>query len=296
MIDPPGALLGAVSAAIGARIVRASPIGGGMINNAARIETPDAPLFLKWTDSSAAAFYAVEADGLRRLRETGCVRVPEVVAFEDAGARGRSFLVMEWIDTPARVAPDLGLRLAADLAALHQTALSPSGEFGLERNNLIGTMIQRNRPHATWGAFYRDERLGVQMSALVRGGHGARTRVAMLERLMEVVEDALDASGNPPALVHGDLWSGNILATDRGIALVDPAVYYADREVELAYLELFGGAPPGFMEAYTAAYPLADGYEARRPILQVYPLMVHVNHFGAEYGPMLDERLRAAVG
>jgi len=110
------------------------------------------------------------------------------------------------------------------------------------------------------------------------------------------VEEALDASGNPPSLVHGDLWSGNILETDDGIALVDPAVYYADREVELAYLELFGGAPMGFMEAYAAAYPLADGYEVRRPILQIYPLMVHVNHFGAEYGPMLDERLRAAVG
>jgi fructosamine-3-kinase len=114
-------------------------------------------------------------------------------------------------------------------------------------------------------------------------------REALLRRLMDRIESILDGLGNPPSLIHGDLWSGNFFVGPDGLpVVVDPAVYYGDREVELAFTQLFGGFPSGFMEAYHDAYPLDAGYEYRRPLLQLYPMLVHLNHFGESYGSGVD--------
>lgn len=113
---------------------------------------------------------------------------------------------------------------------------------------------------------------------------------------MAVLDRLLPTRNEAPCLVHGDLWSGNFLPANGAAVVIDPAVYLADREVEMAYVELFGGFPRGFVDAYASAWPLDRGYAHRRPLLQLYPLLVHLNHFGeVPYGAMVDGALRAYV-
>ncbi len=118
--------------------------------------------------------------------------------------------------------------------------------------------------------------------------------------MLAQVDDKLDALLDydaRPSLVHGDLWSGNFLCTSDDLpVLIDPAVHYADREVEIAFVELFGGFPHGFVQAYDQAFPISEGYLRRRPVHQLYPLLVHLNHFGETYGPSVDRACRDALG
>ncbi len=126
------------------------------------------------------------------------------------------------------------------------------------------------------------------MIAMARDvGRLSPAREQRLEALAEHVPDLLPA-GDPPCLVHGDLWSGNFLQLGDRAALIDPAVYYANREVELAYVHLFGGFPRGFFEAYHSYFPVDPGYGDRRPLLQLYPLLVHLISFGEDYGPAVE--------
>lgn len=263
-------------------------VDGGMINQAAQVEVGSDTLFVKWRADAPPGFFEAEADGLRRLAATATLRLPQPVLWKDAPAARVPFLAMEWV--PLRRPTDLSrfaLRFGEGLARLHRESAQPGGAFGLERDNFIGILPQRNAAARTWPEFYRDRRIRVQMRIAKEAGRLPPQRERALETICERMEDLLPADG-PPALVHGDLWSGNYLSAGDDAVLVDPAVYLADREVEIAYIELFGGFPPGMLEAYRRAYPLDRGYEQRRPLLQLYPLLVHLNHFGEQYGPDVD--------
>ncbi|HLV80118.1 MAG TPA: fructosamine kinase family protein [Chthonomonadaceae bacterium] len=321
MTGLPSGLAMALTEVLGAAPVRAMPLGGGMINRAARVDLPDGVVFVKWKDDAPPGFFAAEADGLFRLRASQTLRVPRVLAFHDRdattiapplrtfGQRGRGsprsggwvrslplfpvpFLALEYI-AEHRPADEsrFARRFGERLAALHQQTVSPFGAFGLEKSNFLGVMVQLNTPHDCWPAFYRDCRLLPQIAIARQNGLLPPERE---QRLMEVVAqidrlmDGLDAR---PTLLHGDLWSGNFLAASEEPVVIDPAVYYGEREVEIAYMELFGGFPPGLLPAYRAAFPLPDGYARRRPMHQLYPLLIHVNHFGETYGPRLDSTL-----
>jgi fructosamine-3-kinase len=191
------------------------------------------------------------------------------------------FLALEWIDEGIifdRAAWSRGF--AAGLAALHH-AEAPD-DFGLDEDNFLGDLPQRNARRHSWPAFWRDCRLVPQIEIAQARGIGMARR-DLLQRLLERLDSLLDYAARP-SLLHGDLWSGNYLTASAGAVLVDPAAYYGDREAELSYIELFGGFPADFVNHYRAAWPLEDGYERRRPVHQLYHLLAHFNHFGEPYG------------
>jgi fructosamine-3-kinase len=283
----PNSIHAVIRDTLGAEPTRAHSLGGGMINEAVCIEVNGTRYFVKWNGNAPPAFFEVEAHGLALLRATDTLRVPQVIAHSEGTDHVPAYLILEWIES----APDGDSRgflesLGRSLAALHRVTGST---FGLDHDNYIGSLPQQNTQSASWPEFFRDQRIAVQMEIARNFGHLPPHRESLLRKLMEQIETILNGSGNPPSLVHGDLWPGNFLAASDGrAAVIDPAVYYGDREVEIAYTELFGGFPAAFLETYSEAYPLDPGYGYRRPLLQLYPLLVHLNHFGKTYGGSVE--------
>jgi fructosamine-3-kinase len=187
-------------------------------------------------------------------------------------------------------AAGFAVRFGHALAALHRDNPSPDGTFGLESNNFIGALPQPNAPRTRdWPAFYRDCRLLPQIALARQLGRLSPEREAALMSVVERLPLLLGDFDARPVLLHGDLWSGNFLVAhgDEPV-VIDPAVYYGEREAEIAFVELFGGFPDGLLPAYRAACPLDAGYERRRALHQLYPLLVHLNLFGEGYGPRVD--------
>lgn len=285
---PPG-IAGAITDRFGA-IRTFDSVSGGMVNAAARVETENTTLFVKWKVDAPPHLFACEAKGLELLKGASPLRIPEVLLVGDDVAPGQpAFLVLEWLDSRSPKRPDMfGHNLAHGVAVLHLNNKAADCHFGLDHDNYLGALEQRNSKCPTWPEFYRDRRLGEMLRLGKRDGWLNERRQKALGRLMERATDLLTHAGSEPVLVHGDLWAGNFLALGDQPALIDPAVHYADREVEMAFIELFGGFPSRFGEIYREIYPLDPGYPDRRPLLQLYPLLVHLRHFGEDYGPSVD--------
>ena len=266
-----------VEQAAGHRPAGHRPVGGGCINEAARIETPSGPLFAKWKVGAPPGFFEVEADGLRRLEATGTVRVPTVLGVRDGGACGA--ILMSWI-SPGQgegAMVDAGRRLAQ----LHgQRGLAP----GLDRDNVIGALPQANRaePGEAWLSFFRRQRIEALAYRLT----------ASVRRKLEgfPFERYLDDPPGGCALLHGDLWSGNVVCGAAGDGwFVDPAVYGGHPEVDLAMTRLFGGFTASFYDAYQeVAGSLDREWTDRAALLNIYPLLVHVHLFGGGYERQLE--------
>lgn len=268
-------------------------------------------------------FFEAEARGLALLAATGTVRVPQVYAHGLATDTRPAFIAMEWIDcrplgkgdfrwpsaetveavttrgpgptsvTAEGKVPAPGTVLGRQLAALHRIT---ADAYGLDHNNYCGDTPQDNRPLASWVAFYGQRRLGFQMELAGQRGLMPLQRRRRLERLISELGRWIDESTCRPALLHGDLWSGNWLVDATGSpVLIDPAVYYGDREAELAMCRLFGGFPPEFYRAYDQAWPPAAGRDERIPLYQLYHLLNHLNLFGESYGSQVDLILRRFV-
>ncbi|MGF1666584.1 MAG: fructosamine kinase family protein [Acidimicrobiia bacterium] len=209
----------------------------------------------------------LEAEGLAALAEAG-VPVPEVLAVDEHR------LVVATVGGP----PSWGL-LGAALAGAHR---STSRMFGWHRDNVIGSLPQDNRPGPHWPTFYIERRIRPWLAALP-----TTVRRRLEDACDGPMADLLD-HGVAPSLVHGDLWAGNVVD---GAWLIDPAVHFADRELDLAFARVFGGIPDEFFDGYAAAWPLDEGWERRVPALQLYHLLVHVELFGRSYLPMVEARL-----
>lgn len=273
---------------------RVEAIAGGMINQAARIEFGSRSVFLKWNEHAPEAMFACEAQGLRLLAATQTLRVPEVLLVALARDDCPSFLLLEWIEsTPIEVlcAPDQQFfwqQLGDGLARLHQQ--NAGATFGLETDNFLGALPQINEPHSDWSAFFRENRLLPQIEWARQRGLLSTERDTNLQHINERIDVLLGGLESRPSLLHGDLWSGNLLAHQSTLmpVIVDPAVYRGEREMEIAYCELFGGFDAAFYDAYGQTFALQEGYTRRRPLHQIYHLLNHLNHFGESYGPMLD--------
>lgn len=212
----------------------------------------------------------IEAEGLAALVAAGGP-VPGVLAVSD------ELLVLEHVTGP----PDWeGLGRA--LAALHGEG---GASFGWHRDNLIGTLPQENAATGDWPSFWAERRVLVHCDDPAVPRDLAHRLRAACEGLLQ---DLLATSGAEPSLVHGDLWSGNVVA---GRWLIDPAAHRADREVDLAFADMFGGFPDAFWRAYEEAWPLREGWRERRPALQLHHALVHVRMFGAGYVPAVTSRL-----
>jgi fructosamine-3-kinase len=268
------------SSGLGTRVSESVPVSGGCINNGARLTTDGAHYFLKWNASAPLGLFEAEVEGLDALRVPGTLRVPEPLA-TGGGLEGAAWLLMEYL-APASATPDSDERLGRGLAAVHD---APPHELGVgwEKNNWIGSLEQQNAPTEGWSAFWRDRRIAPQLTLARAAG---RLPGPKWDHLLDVIPVALDDDIRP-ALLHGDLWNGNVYVTTGGEPVViDPAVYRGDGEVDLAMSELFGGFGRSFYDAYHEARPISTEYRShRRDLYQLFYLLVHVNLFGTSYVP-----------
>ena len=263
------------------------PVGGGSINQAARLETTAGKYFVKWNRANAyPEMFEFEMKGLELLRNTGTLEIPETLA---AGTSGNdAFLVMEWIAGGKRRADfygDFGQRLAK----LHRNT---AYRFGLDYDNYIGSLSQQNNWHDVWTAFFIEERMMPMVKMARDNGNFGQDVVRRFEKMYSRLNEIFPKE--PASLMHGDLWGGNHITGSNGsVCLIDPAVYYGNREMEIAFTRVFSGNPSEFYAAYNAEWPLQPGFTEREGIYQLWPLMVHVNLFGNSYLPPVKSILRA---
>jgi protein-ribulosamine 3-kinase len=252
-------------------------VPGGSMSECYRWMSGADPLFVKVGAHDAAAMYAAEAAGLQELAGARAVRVPRVLAHGQAGAL--AFLALEWIE-PGAASAECEARLGAGLAALHAHT---AARFGWLRDNTIGRTPQANAWSEDWTEFFRERRLRPQLELADARGHGQLLGDAG-GRLLAALPRLLGAHRPAASLLHGDLWGGNWMATDGAEpVLIDPAVYYGDRETDLAMTRLFGGFGPAFYRAYEAAAPLPPGAPLRTELYNLYHLLNHANLFGGTY-------------
>lgn len=270
----------------------AASVAGGSINECYRWPTRAAALFVKVAPVSAAAMFEAEAAGLAELARARALRVPRVVACGSTAAA--AFLALEWLEAGAAGA-DCERRLGEGLAALHAVT---APRFGWTRDNTIGATPQANGWADSWTQFWRERRLRPQLQ-LAAANTPAGPLAAAGERLLEAVPVLLAGYTPVASLLHGDLWGGNWLATAGGEPVIfDPAVYYGDRETDLAMTRLFGGFGPAFYRAYEAVAPLAPGARVRCELYKLYHVLNHANLFGGGYGAQarsMIDRLLAQV-
>jgi protein-ribulosamine 3-kinase len=255
----------------------AARVHGGSINESWRWESRQGPLFVKVAAAAQHPMFAAEAAGLEELRAAAAVRVPRVLGC-GAGV-AHSWLVLEWIEFGgADEAAEA--RLGTQLALQHRKV---TGTFGWSQDNTIGSTPQINTRCQDWVSFWRERRLRYQLELAARNGHGARLARGgdrLLDRLGAFFADYRPAA----SLLHGDLWGGNWGADrDGGPVIFDPAVYYGDREADLAMTRLFGGYGPHFYAAYEAAWPLDAGAASRVRLYNLYHILNHLNLFGGGY-------------
>jgi protein-ribulosamine 3-kinase len=274
-------------AAIGAELERvtglrcapepAERVAGGSINRCYRWLTGSGALFVKVAARADLPMLQAEADGLAELGRARALRVPRVHACGSGAAA--AFLALEWLEAGVADAA-CAARLGAGLAALHGVT---AGAFGWRRDNTIGSTAQANGTLASWPEFFRERRLRPQLALAVTNGFGPLLGERG-ERLLEATGALLAGHCPQASLLHGDLWGGNWLATADGEpAIFDPAVYFGDRETDLAMTQLFGGFAPAFHVAYAAAAPLPDGAGLRRELYNLYHVLNHANLFGGGY-------------
>jgi protein-ribulosamine 3-kinase len=246
-------------------IESAQAVAGGCIHHCYRVSVAGKLRFLKTNDARYADAFAAEADGLKAIRESG-MRAPEPLANGVAGAH--AYLLLEYLDLKTRGG---FAALGRMLAEAHR---KPGPRFGWRRDNYVGSTPQKNDWCDDWAEFWRERRLRPQIELAARKGFD-----------IGPVDPApvLQDHRPQPSLLHGDLWSGNAGFTSEGPVVFDPAVYYGDREADLAMTELFGGFPREFYKAYNELFPLPEGYQRRKHLYNLYHLLNHLNLFGGGY-------------
>lgn len=285
------ALAAAVGAARGYPFVprRQRSAGGGCINQTLVLESDEAGYFVKTNRASLADMFAAETEGLRALAAARAIRVPAVIAQGVAG--DTAYLILEYLELGGGDGRSME-RLGQALAAQHRCT-QPA--FGWHRDNTIGSTAQINHLNPDWVEFYRQARLGFQLKLAAQRGIGRHT-VTRGERLMERLGSFYETYKPAPSLLHGDLWGGNQSALADGTPVIfDPAVYYGDREADIAMTELFGGFAARFYSAYREAWPLDPGYATRRTLYNLYHVLNHYNLFGGGYGGQAGRMIDALL-
>ncbi len=270
--------------AVGAR----RDAGGGCINAAHVVEGGGRSYFVKLNRASRLEMFEAEAAGLAEIAASGAIRAPVPVC---SGTTGDSaWLVLEYLDLGGRGS---GAELGRRLAAMHRVT---AADYGWRRDNTIGSTPQPNAPMADWPGFWAERRLGFQLELAARNGHrGSLQRGG--ERLLAALPAFFAGYAPAASLLHGDLWGGNYaFAADGEPVIFDPAVYYGDREADLAMTELFGGFPDAFYAAYRESYPLDAGYRVRKTLYNLYHVLNHLNLFGGSYGAQAERMIETLLG
>lgn len=285
----PPSILQSISQSLHVSIKNFQALSGGCINNGGNLLTSKGSFFVKWNDASRyPTMFASEAKGLQLLRGTKAIRIPEVVLTGEVETF--QYIVLEFIEQ-ARPLKNYWTTLGEELSALHRNTAE---NFGLDFDNYIGSLPQRNANSKNWISFFIEERLRPQVELAVNSRKLRSDTAKHFEILYNKLSDLLPEER--PSLLHGDLWSGNLIVDESGSpCLIDPAVYFGNREAEIAFTKLFGGFSNEFYDSYHSNFPLPTDFESRINVYNLYPLLVHVNLFGGSYAGQVVSILRNYV-
>ena len=233
---------------------RVSPVSGGSINHAARVDTNYGTYFLKANDAFLyPLMFEKEAHGLEVLKSSGLITIPEVILIGEE--EGFTFLLLRHIESKLR-SKNFWENFGTAIAKMHRFT---SLRFGFTEDNYIGSLIQSNKEHNRWPDFFAEQRLEKQLQLAISSGRMNSTDSNLFNRIFTRYESL--AVEEPPALLHGDLWNGNFMTGTNGEpCLIDPAVYYGHREMDLAMSKLFGGFDDEFYQAYNIEYQITPGF------------------------------------
>ncbi len=267
------------------QLKRVDSVGGGCINSAYRLLGERQSFFIKLNRADRLDMFEAEADGLQGLAAARAIRVPVPVC---SGVEGnQAYLVMEYIEMGGG-ASGAAESLGQQLAHMHQQG---NTQFGWHRENTIGSTPQQNTFEEDWLEFWRAHRLGFQLRLAEQQG-AANSLLRKGEQLMQRLSGLFTDYQPSPSLLHGDLWSGNYAVTSTGEPIIfDPAVYYGDREADLAMTELFGGFSRRFYDAYNDVWPLEQGYQVRKTFYNLYHILNHFNMFGGGYAGQAERMI-----
>jgi len=251
-------------------------LAGGSINQTIKASSADTDYFIKLNGAELLDMFKAETAGLQELRQAQAISVPEVIC--SGSSNEYAWLVLEYIPLGGGNAASFSAAGNA-LAQLHRKL---HNQFGWHRDNTIGSTLQINAYRDDWISFWQQNRLAYQIKLAKINGYSGEV-ISNVERLIESASDLL--SHSPLAsLLHGDLWSGNLSFDTAGKPVIyDPAVYYGDREADLAMTELFGGFSQHFYAAYQDAWPMSPGYNVRKVFYNLYHILNHMNLFGGGY-------------
>ncbi|MCX6285387.1 MAG: fructosamine kinase family protein [Bacteroidetes bacterium] len=259
------------------QILSSKPLGGGSINEVYVLNTTLGQFCLKYNNNASfPKMFETEASGLELLSMARAIKVPKVILQDNL--TDYSFILLEFINS-TRQSNEFFKNFGRSLTCLHR---NKSELYGLDYNNYMGSLPQNNCYHSDWVDFFVEERLDKQVRLAIQKSLIDTSAEKLFEKLYLRLSELLPEE--PACLVHGDLWSGNYIVSDDGKAcLIDPAVYYGNREVDIAMSTLFGGFSPEFYTSYHEEYPLIQGWKERLDLYNLYPLLIHLNLFGSSY-------------
>jgi fructosamine-3-kinase len=257
--------------------VQIEPLSGGCINQAFKLTSTDNHLyFVKTNSPSKLDMFAAEAAGLDEIAKNHSIRVPNSICY--GSTKVISYHILEYIPLNSHINQQ---QTGEQLAQMH---LNTSTEFGWHRDNTIGSTRQSNKKHDNWSTFWANERLFFQLNLAKNSGYPEKAFKTGLE-LVEKLDVFFTGYQPIPSLLHGDLWSGNCGSDSTNNPVIyDPAVYYGDRETDIAMTELFGGFSADFYDSYNAHFKLDSGYTIRKKLYNLYHILNHYNLFGGGYG------------
>jgi fructosamine-3-kinase len=265
-------------------MTKARSIGGGCINQSYVLTDGEQQYFVKLNRPELLGMFEAEASGLQEIAATKTIRVPQVITWGNTDTH--AYLVLSYVELGGRPQWE---RMGAELAALHR--VHSSAQFGWDRSNTIGSTPQLNDWNSNWVEFFGQQRLRYQFQ-LAKSKSG---KFPLADQLLAQLPEILDHQPCP-SIVHGDLWSGNASFDQAGVPVIfDPAVYWADREVDLAMTELFGGFPSSFYAGYESVYPLSPGYQRRKAAYNLYHLINHYNLFGGSYEQQVNSSIASLL-
>lgn len=260
-------------------VISSTPVGGGCINQTMKLETSVGDLFLKWNTNCSPDMFVREAESLKELEKAsdGMLKVPKVFCAKEVDD-SPGFLIQEYLE-PFHAYTGIDEELGRGLAIIHQFRAE---RFGFYSDNYCGATIQDNSLSENWSIFFRDKRLGFLLQLIKKDRPLSVDHERLFDLLLDKITDVLPGESTP-VLIHGDLWSGNYMSTSQGPALIDPASYYADREMEFAIITMFGGFSSRFFDAYNEVDALPVDWRSRNHLYQLYHVLNHYYLFGSSY-------------